>query len=199
MLRENNLIQNISWYCWHLIPQSNFYIHCHLEILGLTKTALLIVKFSGCRYLFGHISLVKSVAWPDSQASQSNHLSDAFFNVLARRSIVTILNKSKNIVFHVNFPSLPCMCLWLSSGFNLYLFQRVITFQAAVFPLAYASSIVLDNSFRKHSATIFQYIFFSNLNMVIRSSNSCFCLYTEEPCLATTPFIRPPLASAHLP
>ena len=42
-------------------------------------------------------------------------------------------------------------------------------------------------------------IFFSNLNMVIRSSNSCFCLYTEEPCLATTPFIRPPLASAHLP
>ena len=37
------------------------------------------------------------------------------------------------------------------------------------------------------------------VNMVIRPSNSCFCLYTEEPCLATTPFIRPPLASAHLP
>ena len=31
--------------------------------------------------------------------------------------------------------------------------------------------------------------------MVVRSSNSCFCLYTEEPCLATTPFIRPPLVS----
>ena len=37
------------------------------------------------------------------------------------------------------------------------------------------------------------------VNMVIRPSNSCFCLYTEEPCLATTPFIRPPLASAHIP
>ena len=37
------------------------------------------------------------------------------------------------------------------------------------------------------------------VNMVIRPSNSCFCLYTEEPCLATTPFMRPPLASAHLP
>ena len=33
-------------------PQSNFYIHCHLKILGLTKTAILIVKLSGCRYLF---------------------------------------------------------------------------------------------------------------------------------------------------
>ena len=43
------------------------------------------------------------------------------------------------------------------------------------------------------------YIFFSNLNMVIRSSNSCFCLYSEEPRLVTTPFTRPPLASAHLP
>ena len=46
---------------------------------------------------------------------------------------------------------------------------------------------------------IFQYIFFSNMNMVIRSSNSSFCLCTEEPCIATTPFTRPPLASAHLP
>ena len=40
----------------------------------------------------------------------------------------TILNKSKNIVFHVNFPR----CL-------------VCAYQAAVFPLAYVSSIVLDN------------------------------------------------------
>ena len=69
-------------------PQSNFYIHCHLKILGLTKTAILIVKLSGCRYFFGHKSLVKNVAWQDSQASQSNHLSDAFFNVLARSSIL---------------------------------------------------------------------------------------------------------------
>ena len=35
-------------------PQSHFYIHCHLKILSLTKTAILIVKLSGCQYLFGH-------------------------------------------------------------------------------------------------------------------------------------------------
>ena len=33
--------------------------------------------------------------------------------------------------------------------------------------------------------------------MVIQTLVSV-CLYTEEPRLATTPFIRPPLASAHL-
>ena len=43
-------------------PRSNFYIPCHLKILGLTQAAILIVKPSGCRYLFGHKSLVKSVA-----------------------------------------------------------------------------------------------------------------------------------------
>ena len=35
------------------------------------------------------------------------------------------------------------------------LFHRVITYQAAVFPLVYAGSIFLDNSFRKHSAMFF--------------------------------------------
>ena len=66
----------------------NFYILCHLKILGLTKTAILKVKLSGCRYIFGHKSLVKSVAWQDSQASNSNHLSVLFFNVLAKSSIL---------------------------------------------------------------------------------------------------------------
>ena len=73
-------------------PQSNFCIHYHLKILGLTKTAILILKLSSCRYLFGHKSLVKSVACQDSQASQSNHLSDAFFNVIARRSILEMFS-----------------------------------------------------------------------------------------------------------
>ena len=35
-------------------PRSNFYTHCHLKILGLTKNAVLKVKLSGCRYIFGH-------------------------------------------------------------------------------------------------------------------------------------------------
>ena len=101
-----------------------------------------------------------------------------------------ILNKSKDIVFHVNSPP-PAFYLPLID-FRLQSLAISPCYQAAVFSLAYASSIVLGNSFRKHSAIIFQYIFFSNLNMVVRSSNSCFCLYTEEPCLATTPFIQPP-------
>ena len=101
-----------------------------------------------------------------------------------------ILNKSKDIVFHVNSPP-PAFYLPLID-FRLQSLAISPCYQAAAFSLAYASSIVLGNSFRKHSAIIFQYIFFSNLNMVVRSSNSCFCLYTEEPCLATTPFIQPP-------
>ena len=38
-----------------------------------------------------------------------------------------ILNKSKDIVFHVNSPPpVPFICLWLISDFNLSLFHRVI-------------------------------------------------------------------------
>ena len=81
-----------------------------------------------------------------------------------------------------------------------------LTYRAAVFPLTYASSIFLDNSFRKHSAIFFQYIYiFSNLNMVIRSSNSCFSLfiyrgtppcdhpvYTTTSCLSSPPIVFHP-------
>ena len=116
-----------------------------------------------------------------------------FFLSFLKICFHTILNKSKNIVFHVSFRPLTLYLPLID--FGLQSLAISLRYQAAVFSLAYASSIVLDNSFRKHSAIIFQYIFFSNLNMVIRSSNSCFCLYTEEPCLATTPFIRPPLVS----
>ena len=73
--------------------------------------------------------------------------------------------------------------------------------EISVIPLAYASFIVLDNSFRKHSAIIFQYIYFFLIWTWLfdRQTLVSVCLYTEEPRLATTPFIRPPLASAHLP
>ena len=53
-----------------------------------------------------------------------------FFLSFLKVCFHTRLNKSKNIVFHVNFPPppppLPCICLWLISGFNLSLFHRVI-------------------------------------------------------------------------
>ena len=104
-----------------------------------------------------------------------NHVFFLFFISFLEVCFHTILNKSKNIVFHVNFPR----CL-------------VCAYQVAVFPLAYVSSIVLDNILQLFISI---YIYFSNLNMVTRSSNSCFCLYTEETRLATTPFIRPPLVS----
>ena len=41
--------------------RSNFYIHCHFKILGLTRTAILIVKLSGCRYTFGRNASVSCI------------------------------------------------------------------------------------------------------------------------------------------
>ena len=116
-----------------------------------------------------------------------------FFLSFLKVCFNTILNKSKNILFHVNFPSLPCMCLWLTSGFNLYLLHRVITYQAAVFPLAYASSIVLDNSFRKHSAIIFQYIYFFLIWTWLFDRQTLTSVYTQR-----NPALRPPRFYEHL-
>ena len=129
-----------------------------------------------------------------------NHVFFLFLLSFLKVCFHTIVNKSKNIVFHVNFPPLPCMCLWLTSGFNLWLFHSVITYQAVVFPLTYASSIFLDNILQLSFS-----IYFSNLNMVIRSSNSCFSLfiyrgtppcdhpvYTTTSCLSSPPIVFPP-------
>ena len=71
-----NITSNRTWPLFsavtllHPLPFKNSRSH---------KTAILIVKLSGCRYLFAHKSLVKSVPRQYSQAAQSNHLSDAFF------------------------------------------------------------------------------------------------------------------------
>ena len=37
------------------------YIHCHFKILGLTRTVILIVKLSGCRYTFGRNASVSCI------------------------------------------------------------------------------------------------------------------------------------------
>ena len=124
----------------------------------------------------------------------SNPNRDLYFFSLSFLKVCfhTILIKSKDIVFHVNSPSppLPFICLWLISGFNLSLFHRVIR------RLSFLSHMQVPLFWITVFVNILQLFFsiyiFSNLNMVIRSSNSCFCLYTEEPCLATTPFIQPP-------
>ena len=160
----------------HSFPQSDFYILCHLRILGLTKTAILIVKLSGCRYTLGHKSLVKSVAWEDSQASQSNNLSDAFFlmflPVVAYYATTTI-QIMLFFFFFFSYVFLKCASIQYSISTKkktfftsssprclVCAFDWLLTYQVAVFPLAYASSIVLGNSFRKHSAMTFQSIFF---------------------------------------
>ena len=122
-LEETWSVKIISYRTFHGIGglsfRSNFYIHCHLKILVLTETAILI---------FG----LPTHLWQDSQASQSNNLSDAsimglsllslpkvayhttnnpihvfFFLRFLNICFQTISNKSKNIVFHVNFP--PCL------------------------------------------------------------------------------------------
>ena len=167
-LEETWCVKITSYRTFHGIPglsfRSNFYTHCHLKILDLTETAILIVKFLGCTHTFTFHT--------------------------------PIPNKSKNIVFHVNFP--PCLVFAfyllqasISSYFTpLYIYIR----RLPQFPLAYTRSIVLDYSFRKDSAIIFQYIFFKFDH---GSSNSCSCLYTEELHLATTTFIRPLLHYYH--
>ena len=102
-----------------------------------------------------------------------------FFLSILKVCFHTILNKSNNIV--VLTSTSPPLALYLPLiDFGPQSLVIPPRYQAAVFSLADASSIVLYNSFRKHSAIIFQY-------------------YTEEPRLATTPFIRLPLASAYLP
>ena len=80
-----------------------------------------------------------------------------FFLIFLKVCFHTILIKSKNIVFTF-FPCLVFAFDWLQASIpSLAISPR---YQAAVFPLAYATSIVLDNSFRQHSAIIFQYIYF---------------------------------------
>ena len=81
---------NISWYCWpffswvkllHPLPFKNYSSHknCDFESETFADTSLVIKPPH-------HKSLDKSVAWQDSQASQYNHLSVLFFNVLAKSS-----------------------------------------------------------------------------------------------------------------
>ena len=59
-MREIKLIQNISWYYWPFFS-IKLYLHCHFKILGLTRTAILIVKLSGCRYIFGRNASVSCI------------------------------------------------------------------------------------------------------------------------------------------
>ena len=99
--------------------------------------------------------LAKSIAYYGT--NNPNHVLFLFFfsKFFYKVCFHTILNKSKNIDFHVNFPS----CLVFA--FDWLQFLAISPrYQAAVFPLAHASSFVLDNSFRKHSAIIFHYIIF---------------------------------------
>ena len=69
-----------------------------------------------------------------------------------------LLNKSRNIVFHVSFRPLALYLPLID--FRLQSLAISPRYQAAVFSVADASSIVLDNSFRKHSAIISSIYFF---------------------------------------
>ena len=84
------------------------------------------------------------------------HLFFTFFLSFLKVCFHTILNRSKNIIFHVNFLALYLPLI----DFRLQSLAIPPRYQAVVFSLADASSIVLDNNFRKHSAIIFQYFFF---------------------------------------
>ena len=123
-----------------------------------------------------------------------------FFLSFLKVCFHTILNKSKNIVFHVKSP--PCLVFafdWLQASISLVIPPR---YQAAVFSFADASSIVLDNSFRKHSAIIIQYFFliwtlvsvYIQRNPALRPPR-----FTTTSCLSSPPIVfRPKHASTSL-
>ena len=94
----------------------------------------------------------------------------------------TILNKSKKYRFsHQLAPRcLVCAFDWLqasiSSHFTALLPIRWLSFLSHMqVPLFWITVFV------NIPQLFFNIYIFSNLNMIIRSSNSCFCLYTEEP------------------
>ena len=73
--------------------RSNFNIHCHFKILGLTRTAILIVKLSGCRYIFGRNASVSCICQfrlrpatpPPPRATPVSPEGGAFFKFCAAR------------------------------------------------------------------------------------------------------------------
>ena len=117
-----------------------------------------------------------------------------FFLSFLKVCFHTILNKSKNIVFHVNSP--PPLDLYLPLiDFRPQSLVIPPRYQAAVFSLADASSIVLDNSFRKHSAIIIQYFFliwtlvsvYIQRNPALRPPR-----FTTTSCLSSPPIVFRP-------
>ena len=66
---------------------------------------------------------------------------------------------SPKISFFTSTPPPPLALYLPLIDFRLQSLAISPRYQAAVFSLAYGSSIVLDNSLRKHFAVIFQYIY----------------------------------------
>ena len=144
MVRENNLTQKISWYCWPFFPSvkllhplpfkdSRSHKNCDFESetfrLPIHVWSLNFKVWS--KVLCDRIHRLPNLTiWvcfslmflPEVAyyaTNNPNHVFFSFFPKFLKVCFHTILNKSKNIVFHVNFLPLPCMCLWLTSGFNL--------------------------------------------------------------------------------
>ena len=82
-----------------------------------------------------------------------------FFLSFLKVCFHTIVNKSKKYRFSRQLPPPPLALYLPLIDFRLQSLVIPPRCQAAVFSLADASSIVLDNSFRKHSAIIIQYFF----------------------------------------
>ena len=113
-LEETWCVKITSYRTFHFIGclsfRSIFYIHCHLKILGLTETAILI---------FG----LPTHLWQDSQASQSNNLSDASIMGLSLLSLPKAAYYTTNNPIHVFFPY-----VFLTYAFRQYQISPKISF-----------------------------------------------------------------------
>ena len=121
-LEETWSVKIISYRTFHGIGglsfRSNFYIHCHLKILVLTETAILI---------FG----LPTHLWQDSQASQSNNLSDASIMGLSLLSLPKVAYHTTNNPIHVFFSY-----VFLTYAFRQYQISPKISFFTSTSPLA---------------------------------------------------------------
>ena len=143
-MRENNLIQSISWYCWpfssaiKLLHPLSFENSRSQKLrfwqwnFRATDMPLVIKVWS--KVLCDRIHRLPNLTiWvcfslmflPEVAyyaTNNPNHVFFLFFLSFLKVCFHTILNKSKNIVFHVNFPPgcLVCAFDWLQASISSY-------------------------------------------------------------------------------
>ena len=137
---------------------------------------------------------------PEVAYYSTNNPNHVFSLSFLKVCIHTILNKSQNIVFTSTCPHCLVFALdWLQASISSY-FTALLPIRR----LSFLSHMQVPFFWITVFVNILQlpfsiYFFLTWTWLFDRQTLVSVCLYTEEPRLATTPLIRPPLASDHLP